>query len=341
MTNDPSMIGQTSDTTPMAALQRSIRAHPWISMSAALVAGYALGRITSASSARPPEMLWLPGQVKPSALDQGSIFFVGTATTVIHYGGFTILTDPNFLHAGDHAHLGYGLTSARRTNPAIEIDELPPLDLCVLSHMHGDHWDRIAAARLPKALPIVTTHEATRTLRRQHFKAPCALYPWQGITFYKGEMWLRVTALPGRHGPGPLNGLLPAVNGHMLEWGIGAERPRFRMYISGDTLVGEHLRSIPQRFPDIDLALLHLGGTRLFGVLLTMDDRQGVRAVRIVRPRAVVPIHYNDYTVFKSPVEAFLAAMAAELPEVRVHHLRHGDTYTFHVPAFQASAVGF
>src|SRR5215210_2999771 len=42
--------------------------------------------------------------------DSGAIFFVGNATVLIRYAGFTILTDPNFLHAGDHVHLGYGLS---------------------------------------------------------------------------------------------------------------------------------------------------------------------------------------------------------------------------------------
>jgi len=46
----------------------------------------------------------------------------------------------NFLHAGDHAHLGYGLTSTRRTNPAVEIEDLPPLDFILLSHLHGDTY---------------------------------------------------------------------------------------------------------------------------------------------------------------------------------------------------------
>ena len=51
---------------------------------------------------------------------QGSIFFVGNATVILSYAGFTILTDPNFLHRGDHVHLGYGMTAARRTDPALE-----------------------------------------------------------------------------------------------------------------------------------------------------------------------------------------------------------------------------
>lgn len=76
--------------------------------------------------------------------EDASVFFVGNATTLIRYNGFTLLTDPNFLHRGQRAHLGYGLNSRRRTDPAIGVEELPPLDAVVLSHMHGDHWDRVA-----------------------------------------------------------------------------------------------------------------------------------------------------------------------------------------------------
>jgi L-ascorbate metabolism protein UlaG (beta-lactamase superfamily) len=283
--------------------------------------------------------LHLPGRANPADLDQGSIFFVGTATTVIRYGGFTILTDPNFLHAGDHVHLGYGITAQRQTNPAIEIEQLPPLDLCVLSHMHGDHWDRVASERLPKALPIVTTKHATLSLKRQGFNNTHALDTWDTITLTKGDTWLRITSMPGKHGPGALNALLPPVMGSILEWGTGSEQPRFRLYISGDTLFGSHLHEIPRRFPDIDLALVHLGGTMVFGIVVTMDAQQGVRAVRVIQPRAVIPIHYNDYDAFKSPVEDFLRAMAeANLP-TEVHYLAHGDTYTFDVRQRQGNAI--
>ena len=65
--------------------------------------------------------LVLPRRNENPDFGNGSIFFVGTATVVIRYAGFTILTDPNFLHAGDHVHLGYGLVARRETNPAIEI----------------------------------------------------------------------------------------------------------------------------------------------------------------------------------------------------------------------------
>src|SRR4051794_35627705 len=95
-----------------------------------------------------------------------SVTFVGTATTLLRLGPFTLLTDPNFLHAGEPASLGYGLWSRRRTEPAMNVDELPPLDAVVLSHLHGDHFDRVAKARLPRSVPIVTTPSAALRLGR-------------------------------------------------------------------------------------------------------------------------------------------------------------------------------
>src|SRR4051812_39096171 len=153
--------------------------------------------------------LTLPSSGEQRDLARGSVFFIGTATVLLRYAGFTILTDPNFLHAGDHVHLGYGMTSKRLTNPAIEIDDLPALDLCVLSHMHGDHWDRVAEARLPKALPIVTTTHAAASLGRQGFTNAQALDTWDSLVVTKGDSWLRITSMPGKHGPGIVNALLP------------------------------------------------------------------------------------------------------------------------------------
>jgi L-ascorbate metabolism protein UlaG (beta-lactamase superfamily) len=93
--------------------------------------------------------------------------------------------------------------------------------------------------------------------------------------------------------------------GSMLEFGSERGEIYLRMYISGDTLIHERLREIPRRFVDIDLALLHLGGTRVLGIMVTMDAEQGVEAMRIVDPRTAIPIHYNDYEVFTSPLEDF------------------------------------
>jgi L-ascorbate metabolism protein UlaG (beta-lactamase superfamily) len=267
-----------------------------------------------------------------SDLGRGSVFFVGTATVIIRFGGFTILTDPNFLHAGDHVHLGYGLRSERLTNPAMEIEDLPPLDLVLLSHLHGDHFDRVAEEKLDKTLPIITTPHAARYLEGKGFRPPVALDTWESLLVHKDESRLRVSAMPGTHAPGPLRKVLPPVMGSMLEFSGPEGGIRLRMYITGDTLVYDRLKEIPERYPEIDLALLHLGGTRVLGLLVTMDAKQGVEAMRIIDPRTAVPIHYNDYTVFKSPLEDFKEAVTEAGLEDRVKYLAHGETYEFEVP---------
>ena len=125
--------------------------------------------------------------------------------------------------------------------------------------------------------------------------------------------------------------LLPPVMGSMLEWGDDEGKAPFRLYISGDTLVGDFLKEIPQRFPVIFVALLHLGGTRVLGVLVTMDAEEGIQAIHMVNPQEFIPIHYNDYPVFKSPLEDFMRAVEEAGLTHRVHYLKHGESYNFRI----------
>ncbi|MEU2304026.1 MBL fold metallo-hydrolase [Streptomyces misionensis] len=97
-----------------------------------------------------------------SAVDLHSI---GNATVLLRYGDLALLTDPNFQHRGERAHLGYGLTGRHLTEPALAPQELPRLDAVVLSHLHGDHWDRRARQCLDRSVPIATRPHAARRLR--------------------------------------------------------------------------------------------------------------------------------------------------------------------------------
>jgi L-ascorbate metabolism protein UlaG (beta-lactamase superfamily) len=246
----------------------------------------------------------------PDAGDGLSLTFIGNATVLLRYAGFTILTDPNFLHRGERAYLGYGLTSRRQTDPAMEVDRLPVLDAVVLSHLHGDHWDRVARRGLPRHLPIITTPHASRRLRALHrFGQAIGLRTWESHELGKDGATLRITSLPGRHAPSLMRHVLPPVMGSLLEFvpGGGPHGRRFRLYITGDTLFYDGIHEIARRCQELDAAVLHLGGTLLpGGIMVTMDARQGADLLEAVRPPRAVPIHYNDYDVFSSSLEDFV-----------------------------------
>lgn len=258
-----------------------------------------------------------------------TVTFIGNATTLISGGGITLLTDPNFLHKGQHAYLGYGLVSKRLREPAVDIHELPPLEAVVLSHMHGDHWDRRATTELDHELPVLTTPHAAKRLAHRGFGSALGLSTWQTHTIVKGDTVVGVTSLPGRHAPTPVHRFLPPVMGSMVEFTAGGHTRR--LYVSGDTLMVDELTEIPVRFESIDAGIVHLGGTRLpagrrlpFGLTVTMDGRQGADAVEALGLPRMIPVHFDDYGVFASPLSDFVDEMKRRGIADRIIELERG-----------------
>ncbi|MGP4003239.1 MBL fold metallo-hydrolase [Streptomyces sp. 8N706] len=273
------------------------------------------------------------------------ILFIGNATLLIRYGRLTLLTDPNFLHRGQYAYLGKGLLSRRLTEPAMTVGELPAdLDAVVLSHLHGDHWDRVARRHLPRSLPVITTPHASRRLQALHgFSRATGLPTWENHVLVRERTQVRITALPGRHAPGAFQALLPPVMGSLLEFGEPGGPVRLRLYLTGDTLMFPGIREIARRCPDVHVAVVHLGGTRLpGGLLVTMDAVQGADLVQTVAPRRILPVHYNDYSVMKSSLRDFHEEARRRGFADAVLHCRHGERVTVNAdgPVTAAPASG-
>jgi L-ascorbate metabolism protein UlaG (beta-lactamase superfamily) len=272
--------------------------------------------------------LTLPAASTAAVDPAGSLTFIGNATVLVRFGGITFLTDPTFVHMHEKVSIGYGMHSTRLTDPAMDVADLPPLDFILLPHFHGDHFDQVAERDLDKSVPIVTTGHAARELEPRGFRNTHPLKTWESIHVVRGDTRLRITAAPGRHGPPMSELVLPDVMGSLIEMQAAGGTP-YRMYITGDTLMIDDLAEIPRRFPGLDLALLHLGGTRVLGIMVTMDGAQGVQCLQLVNPKAAIPIHYDDYDVFRSPLSDFQERVRDAGWEDRVHYLNRGDTYRF------------
>ncbi|OQO07462.1 hypothetical protein B0A48_07159 [Cryoendolithus antarcticus] len=293
----------------------------------------------------------------PSDKTNASLFFVGTATTVLEWQGIRILTDPNFLHMVSSK----SGPSTRVTNPAVDLEDLPNIDLILLSHYHADHFDAKVEASLRRDLPIVTTPHAkdclvgkkeegeqfTQVYDLDHWETGLITLPSAGAD--KPTPTIRVTGMPGKHVPpgllsqaNDLLGAVPPTNGWMLELGASPSTSDFksgyRIYISGDTLLIDDLKEIPARYKDqkIDLMLIHLGGTTIPGpklplLMVTMDAEQGVGLMKLIGADVTIPIHFDDYDVFLSPLEDFKKAVERESLGEKVVYLDRGEEYRFDV----------
>lgn len=156
--------------------------------------------------------------------------------------------------------------------------------------------------------------------------------------------------MPGKHvPPGPAGALekinellkvIPPTNGWMVE--LGEERAEgeffcgYRIYVSGDTLFVDDLKAIPERYPHVDLMLVHLGGTTIPGphlplLMVTMDAAQGLQLLHLIHPDVTIPIHNDDYDVFLSPLQDFKAVVEKAGLTKSVVYLNRGDAYSFHV----------
>jgi L-ascorbate metabolism protein UlaG (beta-lactamase superfamily) len=115
--------------------------------------------------------------------------------------------------------------------------------------------------------------------------------------------------------------------GSMLEL-IGMDGDvRSRVYISGDTMLFDGLDEIARRHPDIGTAVVHIGGTMLpGGFVVTMTGAEGVQLLRQLQPRVAVPVHYDDYGVFKSGLDDFRSAVDGAALPVDVRYVDRGDT---------------
>jgi len=193
------------------------------------------------------------------------IKYIRWAMTVIEMNGLTLVTDPFFRM----------LRFLRAAPREYTLEQLPKPDLILVSHRHFDHWDPWTMRRLPKEIPlIVRPKRIADDARRFGYTSVRELAPWKEAQV--GDV--SVTAVPAVH------------QGGEVGFVIQGERT---VYFGGDTSFDREIfTAIGQRF-DLDVALLPIGGLSFLGWAKQIDPPQAVEALKLLRPRVVVGIHWG------------------------------------------------
>jgi L-ascorbate metabolism protein UlaG (beta-lactamase superfamily) len=196
---------------------------------------------------------------------------------------------------------------------AITADEVPA-DLILISHGHGDHvGDAVAIAKRTGAA-VATNYEISEWLKQpaRGLKRVEGLQHGGGFTF---DDWVRVKLTLAFHGsalPDGSNGGNPC--GFLLTFPDGV-----KVYDAADTALFGDMALIGEE--GIDLALLPIGD------YYTMGPDDAVRAVKLLKPRLVAPIHYNTFPLIAQDVAAWAERVKNETDAHPVL-LEPGDWFT-------------
>ncbi len=242
------------------------------------------------------------------------ITHVGGPTVLIEAAGWRLLTDPTFDPPGRRYVFGWGTSSRKLAGPAVAAADLGPIDAVLLSHdHHDDNLDEAGRALLPSAGVVVTTASGAGRLGA----GARGLEPWATTVLEApGRPSIEITATPCRHGPPLSHPIVGDVIGFALRWD-GQEHGV--LWISGDTVLYDGVRQVADRL-EVDTALMHLGGVRfpVSGPLhYTMTAAQAVELCGLIRPRTVIPIHYEGWKHFREGREAIEREFATAPEEFR------------------------
>jgi L-ascorbate metabolism protein UlaG (beta-lactamase superfamily) len=233
---------------------------------------------------------------------------------LIQIGGLTVLTDPWFSERAFY-HPGEPV--------AIPVTDLPALDAVLITHHHYDHCDLAAFAAYPgKDVPMIVAGPVAPRARAAGFTSIQLLDPWQATTVKD----LTVTAAPARHAVYEITFVIS-----------GGGRS---VYFAGDTMLIPELRTLPDRFPRFDAALLPVNGLQIRPQLnkqIVMNAEQAAELTAVLRPRITVPHHYaftggwlGDRIITKSDRDPqhFLDAARRIAPGSAIRVLRPGEPLT-------------
>lgn len=285
-----------------------------------------------------------------------TLTWVGHATFLLQLAGLNVLTDPVFSRRVSP----FSFAGPERLAPlGLTLEELPAIDLVLISHNHYDHLDEAAVTWLARANAKLT------------FVVPLGLKTWfaaRGIArvveldwWQSGEIGAaKVTVLPAQHfsGRSPFDRNATLWCSLLLEVGQGDDPQRSsgieltqpaaavgikagdtaravgkKIYFAGDTGYSKDFADIGAAYPGIDLALLPIGAyePNWFMRSVHVNPEEAVQMFKDLGARHAAAMHWGTFRLTTEPLDEppqrlTKALDVAGIERQRFFVMQHGET---------------
>ncbi|MBD64957.1 MAG: hypothetical protein CME62_07100 [Halobacteriovoraceae bacterium] len=252
---------------------------------------------------------------------QAKVYFINHATTLIQMDGVNILTDPIWSERTSPVSWA---GPKRVKQPGIAFEDLPPIDLILISHNHYDHMDIPTLENLiDKYKSKVIVGLGNSYYFSDQYKKFVIELDWQDkysyqnieMTFVKVRHWSRRTLF----------------DTNKTLWGGFFISGSKNIYFAGDTGYADHFKEANAQFKHIDLALLPIGAyePRWFMKSSHMNPEESVRAHNDLNAKQSIGIHFGCFQLtdegIDSPLTALEVAKQDLNPASSFITLEHGD----------------
>lgn len=218
-----------------------------------------------------------------------AVLWIGHATTLIQIDDIFILTDPVFTKS-------VGEISARLVEPGLDVENLPHVNVALISHLHFDHLSLDSLDIIQHKIDRLFVPEGGLAYLPDYSFEPHELGWWKSETLGDHPDSLKITAVPVQH-----NGMRYGIDSGWMKTsftGYVIQYHGITVYYGGDTAFNiKNFSDTAELFPSIDLALLPIGPIepRSFMKVSHEDPREALDAFALIHAKTMIPIHFDTF----------------------------------------------
>lgn len=260
-----------------------------------------------------------PSQWNPAAITAA---WLGHASVLINFYGLHIVTDPVLTRRIGATFCKKTFGPKRLIAPALTVEELPPIDLVLLSHAHMDHLHVATLSRFPATTRVVTAANTADLLAGTKMKDVHELKWSERITFNTPHGEISIEAFEVSHwGARWRHDRHRGFNGYILE------RNNKKLLFGGDTAYCPHFKKLKDKGP-FDVALMPIGSYKAGETCWHCTPEEAIEMANDAGANYILPIHHMTFNFGKDiqmePIQRFERALAAE----RIGWREVGETFT-------------